>query len=261
MLGSLCLSPMLGAQLLDNFEARDGRGVTYSKGPIAGQSGGSGWAAGSVWEQGGRTISAEIHRANVLSFSARNPGQNQSAIRHIWRQYERPDIPLRNKVIRTTVQLNDLRGFRDMMNESGVSTSSSSQGQQALDYFAIFPRQTAGSVLTSAMWYVEASAGYWRALPGGKGNLNFAPSVQVAPLVEGEMYQIDISFSGRNTWAVTIRTLNSNETFSSGWLEYIGAGNTDSDLSNFISFRAVADQNDLPHPVEIWVHDVAILSN
>lgn len=253
-----CFVKFTSAQvLLDNFVVGDGSGITYTEGGIAGQSGGSGWAAGSEWSQGGRTFSANVESGDFLRISASNPGQTQSAIRSIWREYSEPTVSLSSMRIRTTIELFDLSGSENILNTSAANTTSG--GDVADDLFAFFPRTSAGNVNTNALWYVEAAAGFWWALPGNGTSSNYGSPIQLAPLVQGETYELEISFSGNDTWAASIYMVNADESYSTGFMDYIGTSSTDANLLNFIHYRALVDQNSLSDPFDVRIHSLEII--
>jgi hypothetical protein len=246
--------------LHDAFVVGNGRGITYLPGNIDGQQGGAGWVASQGWVLNGRSINIHVNPGNYVSFYSFRTSST-TEIRQIRREYENPGIPLDKMRLRTTVELVNLSGFNTILDTTAPPTHSGASDASARDYFAFFPRAmelSPGGVSTSSHWYIEASAGYWHVLPGG-GNRNYSDPIPLAPLVEGETYQIEIAFSGRNTWSAKITAKSTNQTYESGWLSYI-SDNIDSQLSNAISYRMVREANN-PSPAEIRVHDIAIVQN
>ncbi len=184
----------------------------------------------------------------------RNMANTTSTARGMRREYADPGIS--NFEIRTRIEFADLGGI-DLLNASGSpSTGGGTSNITNNDYFAISSRATGGGLTSSVHWYVEAVGGFWYVMPGVGGG--YGTPMQVAPLIEGETYDVSIRFSGEDTWALGVYLHGEDATYDSGWLSYINPNNnTDSTLAHWLHYRV---QNAPPeNNFDIRIHEVSII--
>ena len=237
--------------LFDSFEAGDGTGGTYETGSLDNKTGGFGWVPGSSWLMNGAGIGFNVNPNHYVSIN-RNLSNTTSSTRGARREYADPLIS--NYEIRICVELADLAGI-DLLNPEGAPSTGGGGNITDDDYFAISPRSTAGGLGSTFHWYVEAVGGFWYAMPGSGSS--YGTPLQVAPLIEGETYDLTIAFSGENTWSLKVYLQDADETYESGWLPYINPNNnTDENLARWVHFRV---QNRPPEVnFDIRLHHVFI---
>lgn len=247
-------SPASALMLHDGFIAGDGSGITYTTGSLGGQSGGTGWEPDSTWTINGANVNINLNAGNYAEFVQGSTGSTRT--RQIRRQYADPGLSAFE--IHTTVELAGLTGIAEVLDTAQSPTLHSDS--IAREYFAIFDRNASGNVQSSVPWYLEASAGFWHALPGTGGPENFGDPAALAPIVEGETYEIRLLFPGNNTWGVEIDMLNAGQSFSVYDLPFIGT-NTEETFSRFLVLRAryAGDTDHVNEPFDIRVHNLSMV--
>ncbi len=241
-----------GALLLDEFLAGDGTGGTYVIDRVDNQSGGFGWAPGSSWLMNGSGILMDVTEGNYVSVT-RNMGNTTGSSRGMRREFADPGIA--NFEIRTRIEFADLAGF-DLLNPEGAPSTGGGGNITDDDYFAISPRDTAGGLASTIHWYVEAVGGFWYAMPGSGSS--YGTPMPVAPLIEGETYDLSIRFSGEDTWALSVYLHGEDETYETGWLSYINPNNnTDDNMSHWLHYRFYNQPPESNY--DIRIHEISII--